>query len=43
MAFELTYRPLENGKNQIYFRRGIINNTLLVPEKEIGCYLVIQS
>lgn len=43
MAFELTYRPLENGTNEIYFRRSLKDPSLLVPEKEIGCFLVLQS
>ncbi|MGJ5658863.1 hypothetical protein, partial [Morganella morganii] len=43
MAFELTYRPLEDGSNKIYLHRSLENPSLLIPEKEIGCFLVLQS
>lgn len=43
MAYELTYRPLEYGSNENYLRRSLKDPSLLIPEKEIGCFLVLQS
>lgn len=43
MAYELTYRPLEYGSNESYLRRSLEDPSLLIPEKEIGCFLVLQS
>lgn len=43
MAYELTYSPLEYGSNENYLRRSLKDPSLLIPEKEIGCFLVLQS
>ena len=43
MVYELTYRPLDNASNWRQFSRGQINNELLIPEKEVGCFLVLHS
>lgn len=43
MTFELTYKPLETPSNNMYFRRALKIPTLLTPDKEVGCLLVLQS
>ncbi|NIC06312.1 hypothetical protein [Billgrantia bachuensis] len=43
MAFEFTYRPLNNLGNYFYFKRSLENPSLLSPDKEIGCFLVLQT
>lgn len=43
MTYRLTYRPLDKVSNKTYFRRCLKEPLLLVPDKNIGCFLVLQS
>ncbi|HHP0482998.1 TPA: hypothetical protein ACRZ2J_004867 [Vibrio campbellii] len=43
MAFKLTYRPLEKSFHARYFERSIRDRELLIPDTEVGCFLVLQS
>lgn len=43
MTFELTYRPLDKPFNKFNFNRTLEDPSLLIPDKEIGCFLVLQS
>lgn len=41
MAYELTYRPLE--QQNLFFQRAVKNSSLFTPDKEVGYFLVLQS
>ncbi|MCS0005377.1 GIY-YIG nuclease family protein, partial [Vibrio parahaemolyticus] len=43
MAYELTYRPLENPSSNFLFESALKQPELLEPEEGIGSFLVLQS
>lgn len=43
MVYELTYRPLRNEGDSLLFYMAFKDPSKLIPEKEIGSFLVLQS